>query len=115
MSRKRLVVELGMGVDLHGKNYTKAAVRAVENAVRGGSLLYLGEIYKETGKFPKVYVDVIIGAPEPELVDKDEVLKSLPLGEKTIKVVPGGLSIEHTQPDNIVIANASVLVQVETE
>jgi len=115
MSKKRLVVELGMGVDLHGKNYTKAAIRAVENAVRGGSLLYLGDVYKESGKFPKVYVDVIIASPEPDLVDKDEVLKSLPIGEKTIKVVAGGMSVEHTQPDNIVISNASVLVQVESE
>ena len=35
------------------------------------------------------------------------------MSEKTIKVVKGGLSVEHTQPDNIVIANASVLVQIE--
>jgi len=58
---------------------------------------------------------VFIASPEPDQVDKDEVLKSLPVGEKIINVVKGGLSVEHAQPDNIVMANISVLIQIEAK
>ncbi|MFT7496045.1 MAG: hypothetical protein ACI9V8_000935, partial [Urechidicola sp.] len=32
MTYKRMVVEMGMGTDLQGGNYTKAAVRALRDA-----------------------------------------------------------------------------------
>ncbi|MCH7786060.1 MAG: Lin0512 family protein, partial [Chloroflexi bacterium] len=33
------VLEMGMGIDLHGQNYTLAATRAVWNAVHQSSLM----------------------------------------------------------------------------
>ncbi len=33
MAKKRFLLEMGMGVDLHDKDYTKAAVRAVREAI----------------------------------------------------------------------------------
>ena len=38
MPRKRLVVEMGMGVDIRGGDYTKAAVRALKDALWHNSL-----------------------------------------------------------------------------
>ena len=35
---KRLILEMGMGNDLYGMDYTKAAKRAVEDAFRHASL-----------------------------------------------------------------------------
>ena len=35
---KRLILEMGSGVDLYGKDYTKAAARALESTLRGSSL-----------------------------------------------------------------------------
>ena len=32
MAKKRCLLEMGMGTDLHGKDYTKAAQRAVRDA-----------------------------------------------------------------------------------
>lgn len=113
MARTRLIVELGTGVDLHGEDYTKAAGRAVEDAIHRGSLLYLADIVKAGGR-PKIYVDVTITSPRPGAVDGDAVLKALPFGEKTIKVVAGGMQVERGEPDNIIISNAAVLVSVET-
>lgn len=113
MARKRLIVELGMGVDLHGGDYTKSATRAVEDAIHRGSLLYLADQLRE-GVRPKMYVDVTIASPEPGAVDGDIVLKALPFGEKTIKVVKGGMKVEGTEPDNIIISNAAVLVCFES-
>ena len=36
---KRIILEMGMGNDLYGEDYTKAACRAVEDAIRHSSLI----------------------------------------------------------------------------
>jgi len=113
MARARLVVELGMGVDLHGQDYTKAARRAVEDAIHRSSLLYLADAAK-AGARPKVHIDVTIAAPQPEAVDGQAVLEALPFGEKSIRIVHGGMEVAGTEPDQIVIANAAVLVTLES-
>jgi uncharacterized protein (TIGR02058 family) len=113
MAKTRLVLELGTGADLHGGDYTKAARRAVEDAIRHGSLLYFADVMKK-GIRPKMYVDVTIAAPKPDAVNGDTVLEALPFGEKTIKVVAGGMEIGHGEPDSIIICNAAVLVTVES-
>jgi uncharacterized protein (TIGR02058 family) len=113
MARARLVVELGMGVDVHGQDYTKAARRAVEDAIHRSSLLYLADAL-QAGSRPKVYIDVTITSPKPEAVDGQAVLQALPFGEKSIKIVAGGMEVEETEPDRIIISNAAVLVTVES-
>ena len=108
----RLVMELGMGVDLHGQDYTKAARRAVEDAIHRSSLLYLLDAAKG-GELPRVRVDVTIAAPRPQAVDGEAVLGALPFGERSITVVAGGMEVARAEPDNIVICNAAILVTVE--
>ena len=44
------VLEMGMGIDLHGQNATEAARRAVWNAVHQSSLMFLGVFGPETSK-----------------------------------------------------------------
>jgi hypothetical protein len=68
----------------------------------------------QAGGRPKAYIDVTIASPKPDAVDGDAVLKALPFGEKTIKVVEGGMKVGRSEPDNIIISNAAVLVSVET-
>lgn len=113
MAKTRLVVELGMGVDLHGQDYTKSARKAVEDAIHRGSLLYLADAFQQ-GSRPKVYIDVAIASPKPDAVDGEAVLQAIPFGEKTIKITAGGMAVERTEPDPIVISNAAVLVTVES-
>ena len=74
---------------------------------------YLADAAKG-GSRPKVYVDVTIASPKPDAVDGEAVLQALPFGEKSIKVVTGGMTIERTEPDPIIISNAAVLVTVES-
>ena len=38
MTAKRVILELGAGNDLHGGDYTKAAIRAVQDAIHHSSL-----------------------------------------------------------------------------
>jgi len=113
VARTRFVVELGMGVDLHGKDYTKSARRAVEDAIHRSSLLYLADAFKG-GKMPKAFITVTIASPKPEAVDGKTVLEALPFGEKSIRVVAGGMEVEGTEPDYIIISNAAVLVTLES-
>ena len=55
MARVRCITEMGMGVDVHGKDATKAAKRAVSDAIRHSSLGF----FRMLGKTAKdMFVDV---------------------------------------------------------
>ena len=41
MPKKRVILELGSGNDLHGSDYTKAALRAVQDALHHSSLSFI--------------------------------------------------------------------------
>ncbi|MEI7875507.1 MAG: Lin0512 family protein [Alphaproteobacteria bacterium] len=112
MAAKRVILELGTGNDLHGGDYTKAALRAVQDALHHSSLAMI----RTLGVNPKtdMFVDVTIGVQQPDRVDVDKVRASLPHGIVTVKVVKGGLDV--ADPDNndpAVIASAAVAVRLE--
>lgn len=110
MAIQRCLLEMGMGVDLHGKDATKAARRAVDDAIRHSSVSFPRVMGASAGA---MYVDVTIGVPYPETVDGDAVLEALPYGTKTIKVVAGGLEVPGGGDDSTLIANASVIVSLD--
>ena len=108
MAKKRYVTEMGMGVDVHGSDYTKAAKRAVSDAIRHSSLNF----FKALGKSPNdMELIVKIGVAKPDAVNLSEIAKELPYGSVTVEVLRGGLDVvadEHA--DKLVMANAAVLV-----
>jgi uncharacterized protein (TIGR02058 family) len=85
-----VVLEFGMGVDVHGENATKAACRAVSDAIRHSSLPLLGQIRDKGGE---MLVDVVVGVPDPTKIDLDTVKQQLPHGEVTVRAVVGGLAV----------------------
>ena len=107
MALKRCLLEMGMGIDLHGRDYTTAAQRAVTNAIWHNSLSFV----RSFGSGPQsMRVDITIAVPEPEAVDKEAVLSVLPHGGGHLKVVKGGMEIPNEDgTDATVIANAAVL------
>ena len=111
MALKRCLLEMGMGVDLHGRDYTQAAQRAVTNALWHNSLYFV----RSFGAGPEsMRVDVTIAVPEPDAVDGEAVLSVLPYGQKHINVVKGGLEIPNEDgSDSTVMANAAVLVSLD--
>ncbi|WP_315813190.1 Lin0512 family protein [Bradyrhizobium sp. SZCCHNR2028] len=111
MTRIRCITEMGMGVDVHGRDATKAARRAVSDAIRHSSLGF----FRMVGKTPQdMLVDVTIGVPNPEAVDAAAVAKELPYGTVTVTAVKGGLEIPaEAGSDAIIIANAAVLVHLD--
>jgi uncharacterized protein (TIGR02058 family) len=84
------VLEFGMGVDLHGGDATKAACRAVADAIRHSSLPLLREIRERGGT---MLVEVTIGVPEPAAVDAAVVERELPHGEVSVRATTGGLRV----------------------
>ena len=112
MATRRVILELGTGNDLHGGDYTKAALRAVQDALHHSSLTMIRtlKVNPKTGMF----VDVTIGVQQPAKVDLDKVKASLPHGIVSVKAVKGGLDVadpEHGDP--AVIASAAIEVRLE--
>jgi len=100
----RVIIEMGMGNDLHGMDYTKAAARAIEDAFRHSSL----PLFSVTGlSHAEMRVQVTVGVQEPDRVDAEALVAKLPRGKATVEVVHGGLNVP-TGGDTIVIAQASV-------
>jgi uncharacterized protein (TIGR02058 family) len=107
VSASRYVLEFGMGVDVHGNDSTKAACRAVSDAIRHSSLPFFQDVRERGGK---MLVDVTVGVPDPGSVKIDVVQRELPHGEVTVRPVSGGLRV--TGGDTI-IACAAITVSVE--
>jgi uncharacterized protein (TIGR02058 family) len=111
MARVRCITEMGMGVDLHGRDATKAAKRAVSDALRHSSLGFTKIVGKTAHD---MFVDVTIGVPEPGTVDTAAVAKELPYGKVTVTAVKGGLEVPaETGTDAIIIANAAIVVSLD--
>ena len=107
----RCVTEMGMGVDVHGLNYTTAAKRAVFDALHHSSLGFQRLLGKSADDFR---VEVTIGVPRPEAVDKQAVLETLPHGTRHINVVHGGLQVlNEAGTDGPLIASAIVVVSID--
>ena len=111
MTKKRMVIEMGMGTDIRGKDYTKAACRALKDALWHNSLGIADIMGVDVDS---MWVEVRIGIPQPEKVNVEEVLSILPHGTGQVSCVQGGLEIENTnQNDSTIIANAAAIVYLD--
>src|SRR5258708_29163912 len=94
MTLKRMVLQIGMGTDIRGADYTKAAVRALRDALWHNSLSVAGALGLPVDA---MQVEVTIGVPRPERVDKSAVLAVLPHCSGTLTIVEGGLEIANDE------------------
>ena len=78
MPLKRFILEMGAGNDLHGGDYTKAALRAVQDALHHSSLAMIRTL--KINPKTDMFVDVTIGVQQPDKVDVEKVRASLPPG-----------------------------------
>lgn len=111
MPLKRVILEMGSGNDLHGGDYTKAALRAVQDALHHSSL----SMVRSLGLNSKdMRVDVTIGVQRPEKVDLSAVKASLPHGQVTVRAIKGGLDVpDEDRNDTAVIASAAIAVRFD--
>ena len=113
MPYKRLVMELGMGTDIRGSDYTKAATRAVHNALRQNSLVVADAFGKSRDAMK---VDIHIGVQKPEMVDKTAVAGMLPYGEGSVEVVKGGMDTPKDDgTTGTIMANAALIIYLDLE
>jgi len=113
MALKRIILEMGHGNDMHGGDYTKAALRAVQDCIHHSSLPFL----RSLGVDPKtMQIEVTIGVQKPEMVDAALVGASLPHGQVKVNVVKGGLDvIDKERGGASIIAMATVAVRLDLE
>ena len=111
MALKRMVLQIGMGTDIRGADYTKAAVRALRDALWHNSLSVADAVGLAVDA---MQVEVTIGVPRPDRVDREAVLAVLPHGTGTVRVIEGGLEILNDAGTNsTVIANAAAVVRLD--
>lgn len=116
MSKKRLIIEMGMGIDQHGQDPTVAATRAVRNAIAHNALPGVWEV-AGLDHPDQMIVEVEVAVPYPETVREAEVLAVLPFGQKSLKVINGGMIVNgraiaslDDKNDEMLIAVAAVTV-----
>ncbi|MDG1448927.1 MAG: Lin0512 family protein [Ascidiaceihabitans sp.] len=106
VQEQRIIIEMGMGNDLHGKDYTKACARAIEDAFRHSSLPLFGALEMS---HDAMRVQVTVGVQEPDKVDVDTLVAKLPRGRAEVTAVFGGMNVvAENGSDTIVIAQAAV-------
>ena len=111
MPLKRIILEMGTGNDLHGGDYTKAALRAIEDATHHSSLSVIRSLGLDRNA---AQIEVTLGVQRPEKVDMNAVKKSLPFGQVKVNVVKGGLDVpEADGHDLAVVASAAVAVRFD--
>jgi uncharacterized protein (TIGR02058 family) len=94
MPERRIILEMGAGNDLYGGDYTKAACRAVQDALHHSSIL----LFRSLGyDHRNMRVQVTIGVQEPDKVDTAVVAAELPRGRAEVTTVFGGLNV--TDPE----------------
>jgi len=116
---KRFVIEFGMGLDQHGQDPTRAACKAIKDAIANSCLAGVIDIAR-LSDVNDMKVEMHIACPHPDRVDREKVLSALPFGEKQLFISEGGM-IAHGlfQPelgdktDEAFIANAAVIVWVD--
>ena len=108
--KTRYVTEMGMGTDVHGGDHTQAAERAVFDAIHHSSLHFFAPLEKTADD---MFIDLLIGVPEPDKVDTERVAAALPYGTVSVTVQKGGLEIPGDDgKDAIIIANAGIVVRM---
>lgn len=111
MPLKRLIVEMGTGNDLYGEDYTKAAIRAVQDALHHSSLTLFRSLKIDANA---MVVDVKIGVEKPDAVDTAAVAKQIPYGSVSVNVVHGGLYLPDPQNDiTTVVATAAITASID--
>ena len=113
--RQVLFVELGMGVDLRGLDATKAAVRAVRDAIGRNTVPALAGLTQGGGK--RAVITVRLAAPvEAGPVDRGAVAAALPAGDVAVEVAPGGMLAPNGVPGGgmLCVVNAAIEVALET-
>lgn len=113
MTKTPMLLELGTGTALRSGSYTKAAKRAVQDALWHNSIS-LAEVF--SAEKSDMIIDVSIACQNPEAVDLAAVAAEFPYGRISVSAVAGGLDVPNpNRPDGhgAIIAHAAIQVSLD--
>ena len=111
MPLKRIILEMGTGNDLYGEDYTKAAVRAVQDALHHSSLTLFRTLGLDRDA---MQVEITVGVQKPDQIDKDTVAKQIPYGSVTVIAEVGGLNVDDDESKTVtVIASVAIAARYD--
>ena len=94
MAMKRLIIEFGQGVDMHGGDQNNAVLKAVKDAIHHCCMAGISEIFGITDRKTQAYIKADIYAPHPEDVDPSVVTDYLGGWNVEAEVHQGGANPE---------------------
>ena len=100
---QRMIIEMGMGNDLHGMDYQKAAARAIEDAFRHSTLPIFATLDIPTDT---MRVQVTVGVQEPDKIDAKALAAELPRGRAEVRAVKGGMNTQSGDQIHVVATAA---------
>lgn len=115
---KLLFIETGFGVDVHGQNVTKAAVRAVKSAIHANSMPGI-PVFLPNHDLNAMKVNIKLAVPlDKDQLDIEKVKAEIPYGTVTVEIIDGGMATrsgifledKEDKSDLMYIVNASVEV-----
>ena len=112
MAKKRMLMELGMGSSLRRQDYTRAACRALKDALWHNSVSIADAFGLDRSA---MIIEVDVAVQRPEKVDTEKVAAILPYGQASVRAVHGGLDVPKPDGGITVIANVAVVVYLDIE
>ena len=94
MAFKRLIIEIGQGVDMHGGDQNNAVLKATKDAIHHCCMAGISEIFEIKDRKKEARIRADIYAPHPEEVDPNVLIDYLNMWEVEAFVHSGGANPE---------------------
>ena len=118
MALKRLIIEFGQGVDMHGGDQNNAVLKATKDAIHHCCMAGISEIFEITDRKTQAYIKADIYVPHPEEADPSVVTEYLSKWKVDAEVHhgganPEGIALDGKPKTEITIAIVALTVYVE--
>ena len=118
MTMKRLLIEFGQGVDMHGGDQNNAVLKATKDAIHHCCMAGIAEIFEITDHKTQAFIKADIYAPHPEEVDPSVVIDYLDRWTVEAEVHhgganPEGIALDGKPKTDITIAIVALTVYVD--
>ena len=111
MPYRRFLLEIGMGNDQYGQDYTKAATRAISNAIRRSSIPFFETLQID---HKEMNLKVTIGVQDPSKVNIEALHSAIPRGTAKSNSAKRALNTKHPDSKHIsVIETAAIAPFIE--
>lgn len=105
-----MVMQLGIGTDIRGEDYTKAAVRGALNAIRQNTLTVADAFGKPR---EEMVIKVHVGAAKPDEIDIQKVADVFPYGKVSVLPEQGGMDLDKDSGGQTILVNVAVIVYLD--